>query len=57
MKILNVKLRVTKYRHVGNYRLRGEKSKRRGSKNMNECVKVDMKRIGLVEDDVHNREK
>jgi len=23
----------------------------------NECVKVDMKRLGLVKDDAHNREK
>jgi len=36
----------------------GTKSKRRGRNTcVNECVKVDLKRLGLVKDDAHNRDK
>jgi len=35
----------------------GIKSKGRGRMTWNECVKVDMKRLGCVEDDAHNRDK
>jgi len=35
----------------------GTKSKGKGRKTWNECVKVDMKRLGLVKDDAHNRKK
>jgi len=33
------------------------KSKGRGQKVWNECVKVDMKRLGLFKDNAHNRDK
>jgi len=33
------------------------KSKGRGRKTWNECMKVDMIKLGLVKDDAHNRDK
>jgi len=36
--------------------IEGPKGKGRGRNAMNECVKVDMKRYGLVRDDAHNRD-
>jgi len=35
----------------------GEKTKKRSRKTWNECVKVDMKRLGLVKNDARNRDK
>jgi len=35
----------------------GTKKKGRGRKTWNECVKVDMKRLGLVKDDAYSRDK
>jgi len=35
----------------------GTKTKRRGRKMWNECVKVDMQWLGLVKDDAHNRDE
>jgi len=35
--------------------LRGQKV--RGEVKWNECIKIDMKRLGLVKDDAHNRDK
>jgi len=49
---------VTGYRHAGNYRLEGQRLRgeieRSGT---SVCVKVEMKMIGSVKDDAHNRDK
>jgi len=37
--------------------MRGTKSKGRGRKTWNECVKVDIKKLGLVKDVAHNRDR
>jgi len=46
---------VTKYRHAENYKNLGDRGDTvRGRKTSKECVKVDIKRLGLVKDDAHN---
>jgi len=44
------------YRHAGNYKLKGQRV-RREVERCGMSVKVDMKRLGLVKDDAHNRDK
>jgi len=39
------------------YQIVKKGTKGRGRMTWNECVKVDRKRLGLVKDDAHNRDK
>jgi len=45
---------VTKYRDAGNCRVDETTDKGRGRKTWKECLKVDMKMLGLVNDDAHS---
>jgi len=48
--MLRVKIRVTGYRHAGNYRLRGQKVRGEGERKTVKNEDLDKKRLGLVKD-------